>query len=369
MMMALAALNAEFISLYEAAALIIGADLGTTSTTILGSIYGNFIKKQLAFAHCFFNFTVDSLAFIFLLPILPLIMGVLRIEDPLYSLVAFHSVINILGLAAFMPFIGAYSKWIKKIFHKDDVTIQSLIQRVPADVADAALAALQHTVRLMCLQAIANSMRLFSIQTEYDKADQELVAEEDESILSSSATEDFSHGYENLKRQEGEVLRYSLKIQAQSLRDNEVVELGRLQSISRAVVYNNKTLKDIKADLVSLKRSHAPGSAQLYSHQKKYHKFAYQQLIDLLVKNHPSEYIREELAALHVANDKHYHQLDKEVYANASASMSDDTLISTQLNINREVHHAFKSMLRSLEGLFSAEQGIGGMSLQIEQAS
>jgi phosphate:Na+ symporter len=37
MMMALAALNAGFIQLPEAAALIIGADLGTTSTTVLGS--------------------------------------------------------------------------------------------------------------------------------------------------------------------------------------------------------------------------------------------------------------------------------------------------------------------------------------------
>lgn len=76
-------------------------------------------------------------------------------------------------------------------------------------------------------------------------------------------------------------------------------------------------------------------------------------MVSLLVENHPAEYIKEELATLQLSNDGHYRAMDKEVYASVSTAASDGTLISTQLNVNREVHHAFKSMLRSLEALLT----------------
>jgi len=75
MIMALAAVDAQIIALTEAAALIIGADLGTTSTTVLASITGNTIKRKLAFAHFIFNFFVDFAAFFLLLPILPAMLA------------------------------------------------------------------------------------------------------------------------------------------------------------------------------------------------------------------------------------------------------------------------------------------------------
>ena len=89
MMMALAAVNANFIALPEAVALIIGADLGTTSTTVLGSLGGSAIKRQLALAHCVFNLIVDIAAFLLLLPLLPYLLSLLRIADPLIGLGGF----------------------------------------------------------------------------------------------------------------------------------------------------------------------------------------------------------------------------------------------------------------------------------------
>ncbi len=49
-MMALTALNSSLFSLQDAAALVIGADLGTTGTAILASIPGSTIKRKLAAA-------------------------------------------------------------------------------------------------------------------------------------------------------------------------------------------------------------------------------------------------------------------------------------------------------------------------------
>ena len=38
------------------------------------------------------------------------------IEDPLYSLVAFHSLFNLLGLCLFVPFIGPFAGWLQQRF-------------------------------------------------------------------------------------------------------------------------------------------------------------------------------------------------------------------------------------------------------------
>ena len=82
MMIALTALHTGIIDLPGAAALIIGADLGTTSTTALGSIKGSPIKRQLALAHFLFNLIVDLLAFLVLLPALPKLLQWTGLQDP-----------------------------------------------------------------------------------------------------------------------------------------------------------------------------------------------------------------------------------------------------------------------------------------------
>ena len=55
MVITLSLLNAGVIELESAAALIIGADLGTTSTVLLGALGGTANKKRLAMGHFLFN--------------------------------------------------------------------------------------------------------------------------------------------------------------------------------------------------------------------------------------------------------------------------------------------------------------------------
>ena len=55
MMITLSGLNAGVIDLVSAGAIAIGADLGTTSTLMLGSLRGNAAAKQVALAHLLYN--------------------------------------------------------------------------------------------------------------------------------------------------------------------------------------------------------------------------------------------------------------------------------------------------------------------------
>ena len=360
MMMALAAINANFIALPEAVALIIGADLGTTSTTVLGSLGGSAIKRQLALAHCVFNLIVDIAAFLLLLPLLPLLLSSLRINDPLIGLVAFHSTMNLLGLMAFIPFLGHFSGWIEKLFARHVNQRKSLLERVPTDIVDAALVALENASRSVVLQAACNAMGLFNMSPERLEAIKEAVHQTDATVEGLN----FEKGYENLKRQEGEILRFAAQIQLQPLDEQEVIELERLLRITRRVIYCNKTLKDIRHDLRELRLNPVPVMNELYELHRSYHKSVYQKLLDLLLNEHPKEYLLEEFEQLEVENDQHYDNANQMVQSRTALASSDTTLISLQLNVNREIRLACQQILRAVRSLNIDQTIPGNISLQ-----
>ncbi|MFT4863697.1 MAG: phosphate:Na+ symporter [Pseudohongiellaceae bacterium] len=345
MMMALAALNAGFINLPEAAALVIGADLGTTSTTVLGSLTGNVIKRQLAFAHFTFNLVVDLSAFLLLLPAIPLLMSLANMSDPLYSLVAFHSLINLIGLAVFLPFLSQYTRWIEHVFSKRLTNPSGMLDRVPAEVPDAALVALEETVKQLLIKASCNSLRIFALKPEQLK----IVDANRSQLIGSITHKDFIKGYEELKTSEGHVFSYSLQIQRQPLVENQVRELERLQMIVRKIVFGNKSLKDIQKDLDDLKYANPDSMRELYDLHKLFQKTAYEKLIDLILADHESAFIQEQLAQLGKDNDQHAQRAIEFVLSHAEHGVNEGTAMSIQLNVNREIHQALKTFLEAFK--------------------
>ena len=344
MLMALAALNAQFIALPEAVALIIGADLGTTSTTVLGSITGSRIKRQLAFAHCSFNLVVDLAAFFLLLPIAPGVFSLLSLEDPLYSLVAFHSLINLLGLLAFLPFMDHFVHWIERIFSHGRLAATNALDRVPPVVVEAALVASRETVKMLLLQAACNSLRLFELKPDKLEAiDKALLP-----MLGTASFPNFAQGYEELKNQEGRVLEYAVKIQSQPLQAAEALELEQLQIITRHLVYANKNLKDIQQDLRALKYSSTRSMRELYERHKRFHRSVYEQIIGLLLDEYDATGILQRLHELQELNEQHTDQSNKFAQAIIGREVIDGTALSIQFNANREIHHALKTLLKAL---------------------
>ena len=345
MIMALAAINAQFIDLQEAAALVIGADLGTTSTTILGSLKGSTIKKQLAFAHFIFNLSVDLTAFFFLLPILPLLLGLVYLTDPIYSLVAFHSLINIAGVLIFSPFLRHFTNWIEALFARHSTQSTDLLDRVPTSVVDAALTALRTTVQNMMLQAVCNNLHLFHLKPGQLK----ILQTEHPELLEIVPDRSFDRGYEELKDQEGKILNYSLRLQAESLDSAEAAELQRLLAVTRNIVFSNKSLKDIRQDLDELKHSNNDSVRGLYAQHKEFQKTCYEKIIELLLGDHSPEYILEELRDLQGINAHHAEKVNRIAQAHAANNGNGGTSISIQLNTNWEIKQALTTMVAAME--------------------
>jgi phosphate:Na+ symporter len=108
--MVLAFVGAGIMPLRNAIAIVIGRDLGTTTTVLLGGLKGNHVKRQVAYGHVGFNVIAGTVALILLNPLLYFVQDILSVEDPLFQLVVFHSSFNILGVLIVLPFLGKFTR-------------------------------------------------------------------------------------------------------------------------------------------------------------------------------------------------------------------------------------------------------------------
>jgi phosphate:Na+ symporter len=355
MMMTLAALHGGLFDLQSAAALVIGADLGTTSTTALGSIGGHYIKRQLALAHVIFNLVVDTGAFFIVLPLLPWATGALGLTDPLYSLVAFHSAFNVLGLMVFIPLLRPYSNWIGTRFDGHDDNQPSLLG-LPTSVPDAALAATAGLLRSMRANAVVLSLHSFGFTGRDIRTPEALAGE-----LARAEAQELSleQRYQLIKHLESELLAFSMDLQAQPLTPEQVALINQQGAEARAIVYSSKTLKDIRHNLQSMRESVIPAAVDLYALHRDYLRNVYERYMNLspdlsragsadtgaAAAASAAPPGTEAILDLLADNEAHLQTANTRVRDIASSDLITGSELSNMLNVNREIHHAIKSLL------------------------
>lgn len=108
------------ITVQSAAAVVIGANVGTTSTALFASLGATAAAKRVALAHVLFN-AVTAVAALIVLPLLLGIVGI--VEKSFFSgggaavtLALFHTAFNILGVLLVAPFSHRLSKWLEGRF-------------------------------------------------------------------------------------------------------------------------------------------------------------------------------------------------------------------------------------------------------------
>lgn len=110
---ALAALSVGAITLPQAAALVIGMDVGTTFTALVATIGGGTATRRTGLSHLIFNLLAGCMAFAMLYPIGWLVeTGWSAAVDPQIALVGFHTLYNFLGVVAVLGVTSQFSKLI-----------------------------------------------------------------------------------------------------------------------------------------------------------------------------------------------------------------------------------------------------------------
>ncbi len=144
---ALAALFAGNINFHQAAALVIGMDIGTTLTAVFSTIGGTIAARRTGFSHCIYNVLTAIGALILLSPF------VLGWEDLLsapistdaeIALVAFHSLFNLLGVIIVLPFSHQFASFMCRLIPEAKPLFAEALDEQLLQSPDLAINALQH---------------------------------------------------------------------------------------------------------------------------------------------------------------------------------------------------------------------------------
>jgi phosphate:Na+ symporter len=346
MMLALAALYAEMLTLPAAAALVIGADLGTTSTVLIGSLQGAAAKRRLAMAHVIFNLVVDVLAFLSIGLILHLIHW-LQITDPLFGLVAFHSIFNLVGLLLFLPFIRQYSDFLERIIgDRQPARVTAYIHAVPPTVTEAAMLALnQETKRLIALVLVLN-MRVLRLP-------QSMVT--DQELPEAFRQQPDNTFYLHLKSLEGDIINFALQIQKFNQHKGRL-DAGHSKTVShtidhhmqaiRAAIYAAKSIKDIRDNIRQFETTSQPRLQRYFAQLIKEAGQHYNTLVGLVRQD--GELLSEDLQSVKQQANTTRREFRQHIHQHMSDEVLSGAELSTLLNVNKELYNSKSALVKAL---------------------
>lgn len=135
--MVLTALFAGAINFEQAAAVVIGMDVGTTSTAALATIGGNVSSRRTGLSHVIYNMMTAIGAMLLLSPYIYFwekISPDALTENAEIALVVFHTTFNLFGVLLVLPFVGQFANVIKKIIpEKESLYTYGLDKSLLAD--------------------------------------------------------------------------------------------------------------------------------------------------------------------------------------------------------------------------------------------
>lgn len=329
MMIILSSIAAGMISIEQGFYLVIGSDVGTTITAIIGTIGGNSIRKKVGWSQFTFNFFNAILALIFFQFYSRFVLDILGLHEPTIAIVAFHSTLNLVGLVVMLPMIGQFKRLLNRIVQTEESQhVQYLTLANPLE-SHAALEALEKEAAVFLRLASLVNQRHFSTKKKSTDKDKE--------------------SYFDLKKYESEVVPFYMQLQEQKLVKEEVVILNHLIACFRNATLSSKDLKDVQHNLDQLRNSASDHLFQFYNevcaNQEKF--YAELQLhMDHLenVSSHDVE-IMDQL-------QRSFYQRESALIQKVHAeSKHADVDVPTLMNMLREINNSNESMMRAFRHL------------------
>jgi phosphate:Na+ symporter len=145
----LTALHSGAVSLEQAAALVVGQNIGTALTTALAGIGASVPARRTAVAHIMFNVVTGVIAF-FLVP------AALHVEnaaaaalggvEPTLLIAAFHTTFNIAGVLLLLPFIAPFTRLVTRLVPERRAQLTRHLDASVAEMPQVAVEAARRTV-------------------------------------------------------------------------------------------------------------------------------------------------------------------------------------------------------------------------------
>jgi len=333
MMIFLSSLAAGIITVHQGLFLVIGADLGTTITAILGTIGGNPIKKKVGWSQVYVNVLTAILALSLMNVLLHILTKAMGIHDDLFTLVAFHTLINITAIIVLLPFIGLFTKIIDKLIGNKRENHARLIADVNPNETHAAIEALNKEVISFLHNGIAVNRVFYNIKRNGNN----------HSVAS----------YFDLKSYEAEITKFYLQLMQHDLSEKEVAVTDKLIRAIRDTTLSVKDTKDIKHNLAELEQSENDHiyafSKEIAARQQRFYTEVEQVLQNITVAT-ADEISRLEsiIRESHVSVSENIIALDKLVG-------DTDIALPGLLNMVREINNSDEYLLKAVSHIVSLQ--------------
>jgi phosphate:Na+ symporter len=143
---ALAALGAGAINFPQAAAMVIGMDVGTTFTAVLATVGGATATRRTGLSHVIYNVMTGIMALFLLGPFTTLAAPLIGDGNGQIALVAFHTCFNVLGVLLVLPFTASFARLISTLVPERGPHLTQHLDRRLLQDADSAVDAVAGTV-------------------------------------------------------------------------------------------------------------------------------------------------------------------------------------------------------------------------------
>ena len=339
----LASLHEGVLPLVAAAAMVLGAELGTTVKILLGSIGGTPDQKRMATANFAWNFITVAVVAILLKPFLALVTDVFRMHDPYLSLAMFQSLVNLLAILLFFPFLGRIAKLAERIFRtsegetdlafirkRDEGKPESKLRLAEQEIMRLLRLVMEHNRSLIIHEPRAKNR---SIRTLWNQL-----------VRPVSRVEQ----YRRLKEMHGEILDYLVEMNDENLRAGENERCATLINASRYIMVGAKDVKDVQHNLTELR---AAAEDELYGMTERFEAFEndFFEHLKELFSSKAEAVTPEKLTHWQQENKRWQTDRNQYVYNLLDHDKLDHKDASTLLNVIRSLYSSHKSILKALE--------------------
>lgn len=342
---ALTALNSHLISFDMGVAMVIGANIGTTITVLLGAIGGVQSKKRVGMSHLVFNLTTGLLAFMTIPAFVWFIKLFIVVDNnSVMALALYHTLFNVVGVMIFFPFIGMLAKVLMKIYPERKTVLTVFIDKTPTEVIDAASDALKEEVKHMLEECQLYNLRLLNI-------DDKLVFDHDTPFQKNAKIRLTNENlYDQIKLLHADIFAYYSKIQTQEMEEIEAKISERIIYASRNIMNSIKNFKDIRHNLDDFDASESEYLNKEYKLFRKRLVQVYHQMNRILQLDNREEQYRHLLAAF-VQIEKEDKQVINDTMKAVEAKKIQEIEIASILLVNRLFTQSCRLQIFALKDL------------------
>lgn len=163
--------TAGLISLHDAVFWVFGANVGTTATALIASIGGNYVGRQVAWAHCFYKLS----SVLIFLPFTHELVAWVEQDSFNRAIANIHTIYNIVAAIVFYPFIAKGSQIVEGLFPPSEAEKEYSVKYLNKGDWESPSVVLAHAEReLMRMADVVQSMVDDSLKL-FKKEDPDLV--------------------------------------------------------------------------------------------------------------------------------------------------------------------------------------------------